>query len=154
MENNKINIAPDERVCYNCKHRLWAVAIGLGVMCAKKEKGGMFAQVPGLRKSCDQFEMREENNRKIFSYGLKKSISQYISPEEKTIDQILNELIILQEEREDRVGAIMRIIRFQRGNTKLTEAQEQDLIDSKNLQIVIEEVQELKEWVIQESHKP
>lgn len=76
-----------------------------------------------------------------------KRIRQYVSPEEKTIDEILNELINLQEEREDGVGAIMRIIQFQRGNAKLTASQELELIDSKNLQIVIEEVQALKEWI-------
>jgi hypothetical protein len=76
-----------------------------------------------------------------------KRIRQYVSPEEKTVDEILNELINLQDEREDRVGAIMRIIKFQRANAKLTEAQELELIDSKNLKIVIAEVEELKKWM-------
>jgi len=77
---------------------------------------------------------------------LAKRIRHYISPEEKTIEQILNELINLQDEREDRIGAIMRIIKFQRANAKLTETQELELIDSKNLNIVIAEVNELKKW--------
>jgi hypothetical protein len=78
-----------------------------------------------------------------------KRICQYVSPEEKTIDEVLNELINLQEEREDRICAIMRIIKFQRANAKLTEIQELELIDDKNLQIVIAEVKELKKWITQ-----
>ncbi len=78
---------------------------------------------------------------------LTKRIRHYISPNNKTVDQILNELINLQDEREDRVGAIMRIIKFQRANAKLTETQELELIDSKNLSIVIAEVEELKKWM-------
>jgi len=71
----------------------------------------------------------------------------YVSTEEKTVDDILNELINLQDEREDRVGAIMRIIKFQRANAKLTEAQELELVDSRNLKILIAEVEELKKWM-------
>ena len=81
--------------------------------------------------------------------SLKKRIHQYVSPDEKTIEEILNELNIIQEEKEDRVGAIMRIIKFQRENASLTEAQELELIDSKNLQILIAEVEDLKKWVSQ-----
>jgi len=79
---------------------------------------------------------------------LSKRIHQYVSPEEKTVDKILNELMNLQDEREDRIGAIMRIIKFQRANAKLTEEQELELIDSRNLQIVISEVKELKKWMV------
>ena len=78
---------------------------------------------------------------------LAQRIRQYVSPEEKTIDEILNELMNLQDEREDRIGAIMRIIKFQRANAKLTEAQELELVDSRNLKIVIAEVEELKKWM-------
>ena len=76
-----------------------------------------------------------------------KRVRQYISPEEKTVDDILNELFHLQDEREDRVGAIMRIIKFQRANAKLTEAQELELVDSRNLKILIADVEELKKWM-------
>jgi len=70
MNNDKKpnTIAIDEKVCYNCKHRIWAVAIGLGVMCGNNKKGGMFTQIPGLRKTCDAFVMSEDENRKPFSY--------------------------------------------------------------------------------------
>lgn len=74
-------------------------------------------------------------------------IRQYLSPEQKTVDEVLSELVNLQDEREDRYGAIMRIIKFQRANAKLTEAQEMELIDFKNLQILIAEVEELKKWM-------
>ena len=81
---------------------------------------------------------------------LTQRIRQYISPEEKTIDDILLELYPIQEAREDRAGAIMRIIKFQRANAKLTESQELELIDGRNLQILIAEVQELKKWMDEE----
>jgi len=81
-------------------------------------------------------------------YDLAQRIRQYVSPEEKKVDEILNELINLKDEREDRIGAIMRIIKFQRANAKLTETQELELVDSKNLKIVIAEVEELKKWLI------
>ena len=88
----------------------------------------------------------EKNNVDICD-DLIKRINQYVSPEEKTVDEILYELINFKDEREDRVGAIMRIIKFQRANSKLTESQELELIDFKNLQIVIAEVKELKQWI-------
>ena len=44
----------------------------------------------------------------------------------------------------------MRIIKFQRANAKLTESQELELIDGRNLQILIAEVQELKKWMDKE----
>lgn len=78
---------------------------------------------------------------------LAQRIRQYVSPEEKTIDEILNELINFQDERVDRIGAIMRIIKFQKTNAKLTETQELELVDSRNLKMVIAEVGELKKWI-------
>lgn len=192
MDNNKQHdkIAPDEKVCYNCKHRIWAVAIGAGVMCGNNKKGGMFTQVPGLRKTCDAFVVRDEVNQKLNAMARKRHRNQllsnfikntsiigqyhlsgdalenyfkthnvyicddmiqrirlYVSTEEKTVDEILTELYNIRDEHEDQVGAIMRIIKFQRNNAKLTEEQELELIDSKNLEIVIAEVEELKKWI-------
>ena len=157
MNNNKnqFNIAIDEKVCYNCKHRIWAVAIGQGVRCGNDITNGFPKLIPGLRKTCGAFEANEEIKRKLYLKNpnqfllenLSARIQFYFSPREKTVDQILNELINLQDEREDRVGAIMRIIKFQRANAKLTETQELELIDAKNLKVLIEEIKELKEWL-------
>lgn len=157
MNNNKnqFNIAIDEKVCYNCKHRIWAVAIGQGVRCGNGITNGFPKLIPGLRKTCDAFEANEEIKRKLYLINsnqfllenLSARIQFYFSPRGKTIDEILNELINLQDEREDRVGAIMRILKFQRANAKLTETQELELIDAKNLKVLIEEIKELKEWL-------
>jgi hypothetical protein len=92
-------------------------------------------------------ELYFKNNNLDICEDLTKRIRQYISPKDKTIDEILNELIKLEDEREDSIGAIMRIIKFQKANAKLTEEQELKLIDSRNLKILIAEVKELKEWM-------
>ena len=157
MNNNKnqFNIAIDEKVCFNCKHRIWAVAIGQGVRCGNDITNVFPKLIPGLRKTCGAFEANEEIKRKLYLTNpnqflfdnLSARIQFYFSPKDKTVDQILNELINLQDEREDRVGAIMRIIKFQRANAKLTETQELELIDAKNLKVLIEEIKELKEWL-------
>jgi hypothetical protein len=157
MNNNKnqFNIAIDEKVCYNCKHRIWAVAIGQGVRCGNDITNGFPKLIPGLRKTCGAFEANEDIKRKLYLTNpnqflldnLSARIQFYFSPREKTVDQILNQLINLQDEREDQVGAIMRIIKFQRANAKLTETQELELIDAKNLKDLIEEIKELKTWM-------
>jgi len=69
---------------------------------------------------------------------LTKRIHHYLSTKDKTVDQILNELLMLDDEREDQVYAIKRIIRIRRENAKLSEKQELELIDSNNLKIIID----------------
>ena len=70
MDNNKSGniISINEKVCYNCKHRIWAVGIGLGVMCGNNKKNGWYTQIPGLRKTCDAFVMQEDKDRKPYTY--------------------------------------------------------------------------------------
>lgn len=59
MNNGDIKI--DERVCYNCKHMLWMVGIGLGVRCGytidNKTKPPM---IPNLRYTCENFNSKFE----------------------------------------------------------------------------------------------
>ena len=98
--------------------------------------------------SKDTLDLYFKNSNLDICDDLAKRIRQYVSTDEKTISEVLSELYQLQDEREDRIGAIMRIIKFQRNNAKLTEAQELELIDSKNLAIIIAEVEELKQWII------
>ena len=100
------------------------------------------------------YKLKNESLEKYYKshkYGildnLTERIHQYISPGEKTIDEVLDKLYQIQEEMEDRVGAIMRILKFQRQNAKLNEEQELKLIDSQNLRILIHDVEELKKWV-------
>ena len=55
------NPRQDERVCFNCKHMLWLVALGLGVRCkhpANNPGGGLFP-IPSRRYSCEHFESKE-----------------------------------------------------------------------------------------------
>jgi predicted patatin/cPLA2 family phospholipase len=92
-------------------------------------------------------EKREENPNQFLFYNLSDRIQFYFSPKEKTIEQILKELTNLQNNREARIEKTKKIIKSQRDNAKLTEIQEQDLVDSKNLKIIIGEVRELKEWL-------
>ena len=71
-------------------------------------------------------------------------IHQFLSPQEKTIDEVLKKLYEIEEEMEDNVGGIMRILKFQRQNAKLTEEQELLLMKSRHLNILIHDVEELK----------
>ena len=51
--------APDERVCDNCRHRIWVVALGLGVLCGhadNKLPSGRPFRVPSLWHTCLRFE--------------------------------------------------------------------------------------------------
>jgi len=152
---NQFNIGIDEKVCYNCKHRIWAVAIGGGVQCGNQIFNGYHKQIPGLRKTCAAFEVRDEIKRELYLKNLNQflldklsnRIQFYFSPKAKTIGEVLNELNNLQNNREAQIEKIKKIIESQRANAKLTETQEQDLVDSKNLKIIIKEVRELKEWL-------
>lgn len=53
---NRFDIKPDEKVCYNCRYRLWMVAIGWGVRCGYTEKK---KPIPNLRHTCDHFEFKK-----------------------------------------------------------------------------------------------
>jgi len=149
------NIAIDEKVCYNCKHRIWAVAIGQGVRCGNDITNGFPKLIPGLRKTCAAFEVRDEIKRKLYLKNpnqflldnLSERIQFYFSPKEKTIDEIFNELTNLQNNRKGQFETISKIIKSQQTSAKLTEEQELEFIYAKNLNIVIEEVQELKKWM-------
>lgn len=53
------NPGPDERVCFNCEHVVWAVALGLGVRCRHPDNsppGGPEYQIPSRRHTCEHFE--------------------------------------------------------------------------------------------------
>lgn len=149
------NFAIDEKVCYNCKHRIWAVAIGGGVHCGNQLFNGYPKPILGLRKTCAAFEVRNEIKRELYLKNpnqflldnLTNRIQFYFSTKEKTIDEILNELSNLQNIREAKFEKIKKIIKSQCDTTKLTERQVQVFVDSKNLKIIIEEVKELKDWV-------
>ena len=160
FENNsgkRIVIAIDEKVCYNCKHRLWAVAIGGGVRCMKEVKNGWPPPIPGLRKSCDSFAMSVDIKRKLqlkktnqlLEGSLSIRLQEYLWPEGKTFAEILGELTELQDAREDEVGAIMRIIQSQKGHASLTNEQELRWEVWNDLKKLVAEVRELKEWVEQ-----
>ena len=119
-----------------------AVLLDEFLKAANKEKYVRFMQLHTSDGTASQYVS-------ILDPFLKYFVDCYDSWEMKErVDEILNELMNLQDEREDRIGAIMRIIKFQRANAKLTEEQELELIDSRNLQIVISEVKELKKWMV------
>lgn len=151
----RIEIAIDEKVCYNCKHRIWAVAIGAGVRCGKEFKNGWPRPIPGLKKSCDDFDMSNDVRKKlqqkltsqILEGNLSYRLGEYLWPEGKTFEEILQELTALQDAREDRVGAITRIIQHHKGNATLTEEQELTWAVWNDLKKLMAEVRELKEWV-------
>ena len=60
--NNMKDIKPTDKVCMNCKFRLWGVALGVGVLCShdKNRKNEKMMQLPSRRYTCEYFEMRKE----------------------------------------------------------------------------------------------
>ena len=91
-----------------------------------------------------------EKYHKNHQFGLLDNVGdrihQFLSPQGKTIDEVLKKLYEIEEEMEESVGGIMRILKFQRQNAKLTEQQELLLMKSRHLNILIHDVEELKKW--------
>jgi hypothetical protein len=70
MKETHRNIDPSERVCYNCKYKLWLVGLGLGVRCGHEHltapsgsKAGKPTIIPHLRHTCEKFEFVNNENR-------------------------------------------------------------------------------------------
>lgn len=68
-KSNIKNIDLDERVCFNCKYRVWLVGLGLGVRCGYfdtiKENQDIrpsLPVIPHLRHTCDNFQFRKPLN--------------------------------------------------------------------------------------------
>ena len=54
MDNNKIEKPkPGQKVCFNCKHLLWLVALGQGASCGIDKKS-----IPSRYHSCPKFEFK------------------------------------------------------------------------------------------------
>lgn len=50
------NIDPSEKVCYNCKHLLWMIAIGQGLRCGHPDKTPRGQFVRSRRHTCEMFD--------------------------------------------------------------------------------------------------
>jgi hypothetical protein len=57
MKKEIENPKPDEKVCFNCKHMLWLVALGQGVKCALDKK-----DIPSRFHSCIKFDPKPKSN--------------------------------------------------------------------------------------------
>jgi hypothetical protein len=51
-------IHPDEKVCYNCKHFLWLVGVGMGARCAINREDGLPKMLPSRRYTCELFDKK------------------------------------------------------------------------------------------------
>lgn len=49
--SNFLNPLPDEKVCFNCKHMLWMVGLGLGLKCGLTKHN-----IEHRRHTCNNFE--------------------------------------------------------------------------------------------------
>ena len=56
--NNFIHVNPDEKVCYNCKHLAWLVALGQGLRCINPTKEDKYKMVPSSKHTCELFEFK------------------------------------------------------------------------------------------------
>lgn len=52
-------IGPEEKVCFNCKHLLWMVGIGMGLRCSQDREDNMYKLIPNRRHTCNLFENKE-----------------------------------------------------------------------------------------------
>jgi hypothetical protein len=59
----RLLIKPDEKVCFNCKHLAWMVALGLGVEClhpANRQPNGRQMKIRSSWHTCEHFESKRE----------------------------------------------------------------------------------------------
>lgn len=52
-----------ERVCMNCKHLAWLVALGQGLKCMHPDKEPKFPKIENSRHTCDKFEYKISDER-------------------------------------------------------------------------------------------
>lgn len=62
----------EEKVCANCKHLAWLIALGQGLRCTHKsvyqaDFGKMPPMVASSRHTCNNFENRHENEGQVQS---------------------------------------------------------------------------------------
>jgi len=66
MNQNKPTIReikPEDKICFNCKYMLWAVALGYGVRCTHPDTyllGDRPPMIPNRFHTCDLFEYKIE----------------------------------------------------------------------------------------------
>ena len=76
---------------------------------------------------------------------------EFIDIEGKTIDEVLELLEEAQYEREDRIGAIQRHLKYTHGEQKLTEEAEDALANDQYLSFLITQVKILKQWLTKDT---
>lgn len=62
MKDDKID--PSEKVCYNCKHLVWLVALGQGIRCTLPKEGTderSYKLIHSRRHTCESFVPKHEN---------------------------------------------------------------------------------------------
>ena len=58
-QNNEIDqVGPEEKVCFNCKHMLWMVGVGMGVRCSIIRENGLPKMLPSRRYTCELFDKK------------------------------------------------------------------------------------------------
>ena len=63
MKEDKIDTS--EKVCYNCKHLAWLIALGQGLRCVLPGEDGKrkYEMIPRRRHTCEFFENKHEENK-------------------------------------------------------------------------------------------
>lgn len=59
------NIKPTDEICFNCNHVIWAVAVGVGVICRndKNKVDNKSFRIPSRFHSCEYFQLKETLSR-------------------------------------------------------------------------------------------
>lgn len=61
LVNNYERPAPEEKVCYNCKHLAWMIGIGLGLRCMHNHDPFKSPpMVPSMKHMCENFKRKKE----------------------------------------------------------------------------------------------
>jgi len=56
---NENQIKPQDKICYNCRHIAWLIAVGQGLRCNANRKQGEIAPIiPSRFHTCDLFEYK------------------------------------------------------------------------------------------------
>jgi hypothetical protein len=64
MQENKID--KSERVCFNCKHLAWLIALGQGLRCVLPQENGKrkYEMIPRKTHTCEFFEPKDNENKR------------------------------------------------------------------------------------------
>ena len=100
------------------------------------------------------YRFAAELNAKIYEKILENDYDEwitetkkYVDTDGKTIDEILESLSEVYEEYDDRVGAVRRVMKYSRGQARISEKMENTLLEAESISFLAFKIRELKSWL-------